>query len=587
MKKATIAFLVPALLLISGLKAQTVQEGKNHLYAQRYNSAITTFEKLLAANPNNIEAIYWLGQTYLESEEIMAARIASTRQLYEKAMQSTNSAPLIMVGLGHVELLENKGSDARQKFETALTMTRTKKGDNQEILNAVGRANTDAKGGDFNYAIEKLSAAADKGEKNAETFVLLGNAYRKARPGEGGGEAFRSYKKALEINSNFPLASLRLAKLFESQKNWELVLQYLNEAITKDANYTAAYYDLFYYYFYRLDYAAAETQLQKYIDSKLPEKDIQDEYLYAQLCWAQKDYTCATTRAESVVSSLGSKTKPKVYRLLSDAYFQKGDFAGAKKNSDDFFAKKNPDDIILYDFQLRADILDKTGGTVDEIYNTYLQGAGIDTTLSLKIDLLKLGADRFKARGDSIGRIKEGDLRTVILKMKENPGQRDYFDAGFAYYQGKNYEKADSIFDVYVEKFPDETYGYMMEYNIHRAMDSTMENGAAVPWAEKYLAILEKDTAKNKNYIMGVAGYLAQYHANIAKDKIKALEYLRKMLALDPANTAIQQNISILEKSSGNKPANPPSKGGPASGKPATPKPSAKIVMSKNIVVRT
>ena len=118
-------------------------------------------------------------------------------------------------------------------------------------------------------------------------------------------------------------------------------------------------------------------------------------------------------------------------------------------------------------------------------------------------------------------------------------------------------------------------------------MDSTMENGAAVPWAEKYLAILEKDTAKNKNYIMGVAGYLAQYHANIAKDKIKALEYLRKMLALDPANTAIQQNISILEKSSGNKPANPPSKGGPASGKPATPKPSAKIVMSKNIVVRT
>ena len=187
MKKATITFLVPALLLISGLQAQTVQEGKNHLYAQRYNSAITTFEKLLAANPNNIEAIYWLGQTYLESEEIMAARIASTRQLYEKAMQSTNSAPLIMVGLGHVELLENKGSDARQKFETALTMTRTKKGDNQEILNAVGRVN---------YAIEKLLAAADKGEKNAETFVLLGNAYRKARPGEGGGEAFRSYKKA-------------------------------------------------------------------------------------------------------------------------------------------------------------------------------------------------------------------------------------------------------------------------------------------------------------------------------------------------------------------------------------------------------
>ena len=88
MKKTTITFLVSALLIISGLQAQTVHDGKNHLFAQRYNSALSTFEKMLATNPNNIEAIYWLGQTYLESEEIMAARIAAARQLYEKAMQS-------------------------------------------------------------------------------------------------------------------------------------------------------------------------------------------------------------------------------------------------------------------------------------------------------------------------------------------------------------------------------------------------------------------------------------------------------------------------------------------------------------------
>ncbi len=575
MKKTTISILTLALLFTAGLRAQTLQEGKNHLFAERYNSAIATFNKMIAANPNNIEAIYWLGQTYLQTEEIMSARIAKTRQLYEKAMQTTNGAPLIMAGMGHVDLLENKTNDARQKFETALTMTRTKKGDNIDILNAVGLANTDAKSGDFEYVIVKLKDAIDnKGEKNPETCVWLGNALRKARPGEGGGEAFRYYKKALEFNPNFPLASLRLAKLFESQKNWELVFQYLTEATEKDPKYTAAYYELFYYYFVRLDYAMSETQLQKYIDSKLPEKDIQDEYLYAMLCWAKKDYNCATTRAEAVVAALGENTKPKVYRLLADAHFTNNEFADAKMYSDHFFGKKNPDDLLLYDYQLRADILDKTGGTVYEVFNTYLQGAQLDTTASLKVDFLKKGADKFKAKGDSVSREREGDLRLQLMRIKENPSQRDYFDAGFAYYQAKNYTRADSIFDVYVVKFPEESYGYMMEYNIHRAIDSTMEKGAAVPWAEKYLLLLEKDTVKNKNTILGVAGYLAQYHANIVKDKVKALEYLRRMLTLDPGNLNLQNTIKSLEAPQ--PPGTRPSGNQPARGTPAAPKTAAK-----------
>ena len=81
--------------------------------------------------------------------------------------------------MGHVELHENKLSEARQRFETAITMTRGKKGDDPVILNAVGRAITNSynvkekKGGDINYAVEKLKAAADRDPKNAEIFVNL------------------------------------------------------------------------------------------------------------------------------------------------------------------------------------------------------------------------------------------------------------------------------------------------------------------------------------------------------------------------------------------------------------------------------
>ena len=553
---------------------QTVQDGKNHLFAQRFELAEQAFQQVLKNNPADPDALYWGGQAAIEREQDSVKKIAVARAWYDKALQAAANSPLVMVGAGHADLLENKKDEARQKFESALTMSRTRKGDNIDILNAVSRSNIEAKAGDLNYAIAKMTAQIEKGDKNAEMYLLLGNAVRKARPGEGGGEAYQNYLEALRLNPGYALASYRLARLFDSQKNWELVLQYLNECVQKDPRFTPAYYELFYYYFYRRDYATAEKQLQQFIETKQPEKNIQDEFLYSQLCWARGDFACAIAKSEQVIASLGAATKPRVYRLLADAYYQQGDtlakqqqtdaanasFVNAKKYSDLFFGRTGDemDGVALYDYQLRADIIDKTGGTPAEVFDTYLQSTRVDTLANLKVDLLKKGADRFKAKGDSLSRIIEGDLRTLILTTKPNPSQRDLFDAGFAYYQGKSYGTADSLFGVYVTKYPEESFGYMMKYNIQRAIDTSMELGSAVPWAEKYLVILEKDTVKNKKTIIGVAGYLAAYSANVLKDKEKALVYLRRMLSLDPTNTAIQQNITVLEKAAAPKPETTP-----------------------------
>ena len=222
MRNKIILTLLSGLIALSGVIAQSIQEGVNHLYADRFQSAEATFQKLLAVNPNNIEATYWLGQTYLDMDDNDAAR-----QLYNNALMTSANAPLLLVGKGHVLLLDNKLAEARQSFETAITMSKGKKGDDPVILNAIGRANIDAKKGDLAYAIEKLEAAALKDPKNADIFLNLGNAHRKATPGESG-QAYTHYFKALSVNPNFVYAYLRLAKIFESQQNWDLVFQYLN-----------------------------------------------------------------------------------------------------------------------------------------------------------------------------------------------------------------------------------------------------------------------------------------------------------------------------------------------------------------------
>ena len=137
MKKSAIVLLF-ALFTLSAF-AQNLQEGINHFYAERYQSAKTTFDKLLASNPNNAEAIYWQGQTLIANNDV-----AGARALYQRALSSTNNAPLIRAGMGHVLLLEGKSAEARQEFEAAITASSGKKGDDPGVLHAVGRANVDA-----------------------------------------------------------------------------------------------------------------------------------------------------------------------------------------------------------------------------------------------------------------------------------------------------------------------------------------------------------------------------------------------------------------------------------------------------------
>ncbi|HRQ52441.1 MAG TPA: tetratricopeptide repeat protein, partial [Agriterribacter sp.] len=140
MMKHTLRFMVAAVLLCNVAFAQSVDEGRKFFYYEKYNSAKETLEKALAAKPDDVDAAYWLGQTLIELNDI-----AGAAKVYQTALQAKGSNPLLLVGMGHAELLEHKGNDARQRFETAISLT---KGKDVDILNAVGRANADAPDGD-------------------------------------------------------------------------------------------------------------------------------------------------------------------------------------------------------------------------------------------------------------------------------------------------------------------------------------------------------------------------------------------------------------------------------------------------------
>lgn len=305
MKKSAIVLFFVAMLSVSAF-AQNVQDGVNHLYAERNQSAKEVFDKLLAANPNNIEAVYWAGQNLLAQDDV-----AGAKALYEKTLAANGNAPLVLVGMGHVELLEGKANEARQRFETAISLSKGRKANDPNVLTAIGRANTDAytdkdKKGDLEYAIAKLNEAANINAKSAETFVVLGNAYRKAH---NGGQAAVNYQKAIAANAKFPLAHYRLGGLYQSQQNWDVVEEHMNNAIAADANFAPAYLVLYDYYLrYKQDFAKAEDFANKFVAAA--DKSVENDYLKAQTAFVQKKYDDAIAMAKNIVSQAGDKATP-------------------------------------------------------------------------------------------------------------------------------------------------------------------------------------------------------------------------------------------------------------------------------------
>ncbi len=237
MKKLTTLFFA---ILFAGnsLFAQSLDDAKKSLYYGRTTSTKQTLDKLVAANPKNAEAIYWLGQTLLGAEDVTGAQ-----KVYQDALTGGINDPWIWVGMGHVELLQGKKDAARQRFEAAITATTEKKRrenvENPDILNAIGRANADgpANVGDPAYAIEKLKRAAALKPTDPDVLVNLGINYLKLGPDQGG-NAYEAFTNANKIDPKFARGSYRLGKIFQSQGNTE---KFLATILNAQAFYPAFY----------------------------------------------------------------------------------------------------------------------------------------------------------------------------------------------------------------------------------------------------------------------------------------------------------------------------------------------------------
>ena len=533
MKKSFYGLVLATVMCAGSLFAQSVDQGKKFFYYERYKSAKENFEKILAANPNDINATYWLGQTFIEMKDVEAARA-----LYQKALATNGNAPLLLVGMGHIELIDGKKDEARQRFETAISLTKGKDGG---VLNAIGNANVDTKDGDANYVITKLTPyTQEKKFKDAETWMQIGDAYRKL---VDGGNAVSSYQKALAIDPTLAAAKHSIARIYLTQKNPDSFLPAYEEAISLDPNYAPSVYDL-YVYWYDRDINKAKSYYDKYLTISDP--DPANDYDRASILYASRDFMGAINSAKSFISSLGDKADPRYYKLVAYSYDELKDSVNAKDYLEQYFARQKEDAFVPKDYEFRAKLLSKFPGNETEAFASYEKAIAMDTAYESKMELLANAAAFAKANNN---RMAEATFLGTLYQTKKTPNNVDLYNWGFANYQAGNYKTADSLFAQYTEKYPNEIFGYLWRARSNQAMDTSMTQGLAVPHYEKLAEMARSlDSVKYKGQAVSSYFYLVQYHNDIKKDKEAALRYIDKVLEVDPGNADAIRIRDILNK---------------------------------------
>ncbi|SEK35309.1 hypothetical protein SAMN04488505_10138 [Chitinophaga rupis] len=566
------SLIVALLCVANGVMAQSVEDGLKDMYYGKYKSAKETFEKVAAAKPDE-RAYYYMGIADLSLENKDAAAAD-----FQKGLQAIPNSPLLQVGMGRIDLINNNAAAAKQKFEAAATATQGRNGD---VARAIADANSSIKGGDHGYALSTMEKLLNnEGRKKKEQYtataadyIELGDAYR-VLGGENGGKAISTYEKALELEPNNAEAIMKQGLVNYNAKLLQEAVNDWTKATNTDPKYAPAFFELFEFYITpkknQLSWDKAAEYLQKYMEVGDPADKLKNEYYLAAISFYKKDYDAAINKAKTVLPQVPAEEKGKFTRLLADAYLQKGDSMTAKQTIDEYVktageSKLEPNDYkLLSEIYGRVKIKDSVqAAVVDSLASLYLEKyASLDTTKD--VDHYREVAEKFKSLRDYDRSAEWYGKLTTDFTDEQNTGKiQDYFWKGTMEIYANKPKDADSTFGTFVSKYPtQEALGLYWRGRANMLNDKEAKEGSAVPYFTKFFEVGGESKVK-PNLLMYPYQYMMIYYYN-KEDKTNLKTWMDKVLSLnpnDPAAKQIQENLASTAKSNA-KPGPKPAKEG-------------------------
>lgn len=525
-------FIIALFLITGNAFSQSVQDGNNQLYYERYTSAENTFSQIIKADALNAEAWFGLVKTYM-----LTNKDAAAKQALAMAPPSVQEQPLFEVAKGWTLLASGDNNAATPLFQKALDQTREK---DPQVLSAVAQAQIDAKTGNAQYAVDLLNKAIKRDKHNAALYVQLGDAYRKMA---NGSEAYQAYKKAIDENDKYAAAYHSIGQIFQTQKYADMYLEYFNKAIAADPAYAPSLYSLYLYNFYH-DAAKAMDYYRQY--AAYSDASVQKDYDLVDLLYLNKDYSAAIQKVNTLAQNEAAAFQPRLYKLAAYSYAGMKDTAQAITYMEQYFDKAPDSLFIARDYETASQLYESAGN--DSLATIFLAKAtDKETDTARLLVYYKKLADLAKQKKDYREQAKWLGLYYNTNKRANN---QDLYYWALAHFLAEDYAKADTVFGVYAAKYPEQSFGYYWQARSQALLDSGMKEGLAIPTYQKLIEVLEKDItdANYKKWMVEAYGYLAAYEANKEKDYKEAVGYFGKILDIDPTNEDAKKYIAILDK---------------------------------------
>ncbi len=541
--------------VVSGLKAQSLEDAQKAVNAEQYQKAKSMFNSLVKIQPTP-ENYFNFGELYLTLNNPDSAKIVFQKGI---AADEKGKYTLNYIGLGTVDLFAKNTAAAQANFAKATEEMRKK--DYQEFI-YIGKAYTYAQSRDLTKAFEWFTKANEFGEKEPELHISMGNAYKAQKKNS---EAVAEYQRAMNLKDNLLAVEVNIGEIWTQAFNFELAETNLKAVIAKDPNFGPAYRALAEnYYRWASGFPNRKAELlvkakegySKYLD--LTDRSAESQYRYLIFLLNAGDYPTLEKSASDFVNNPKFKADYILARRFRGyAAIENNNNVVGIEALNAFISSVGKDRLIADDYLYLGKAYQNEKNDSLAIVN-YVKGFELDTT---NTEVLTTIAKTYFSNKNYNMASKYFEKLTKLPKASFT----DWFYLGYASYfkygnllnettvntveVNKTLLTADSAF-TYVAVKANNADAYLYVGRVESYLDPSSENPKVKAAFDKFIEITIAKPAitdRDKGNLVETYSFLGAYF--IKSDKTKSKEYFEKALVLAPDNQLIKDALAALKAS--------------------------------------
>jgi tetratricopeptide (TPR) repeat protein len=506
------------------LPAQNAELGLKYMEMEQFSNARKNFAQMLA-NAHTSENYYWMGEYYLNIDEVDSAM-----NMFTKGIEIDSKNGLNYAGLGEVFWIKKDTAEASKLFAQAIN---TRKRD-ARVYYKIALACSTHEIKNLDKALSMIDKAIIYDKLKPEYYLVRGDIY--LLKGDGS-NAVTNYNEALKINPKYVKAYIKKGKLYIRVKNYNEALKLYNEGIALDPTYYPAYRERAELYFMAGHTQKGLEDYKIYMDNS--DDNFETKLRYAKFIFKSKNYSEAIKYLSELQTI--NPNHPIINRLLGYAYCETGEYAKGLAAIQRFFDTWPSEKLLASDYEYLGKLLIKSGKDTTAGVENIMKAVAIDDE---NIYLLTELANMFQMAK----RYREAIKYYELLNQKNKASATDYLNLGKCLYLIGDYSKSAEIFEKGAQLSPDAPNFYIWLARSLAKQDPDYEKGLVKVPCEKYLektSVLD-ESKRNKKELTEIYMYLGSYYCIKDKNKMDAEKCWKKALELDPGNKSAEAALKAI-----------------------------------------